>query len=116
MIMCSNTVMFEVISCVHPLSGMEMLGEESLHMVNRVCLVLVKMRVFLVGVHPESVGELNCTVLCAMTGMCVSSGDDATCVLTGDGNGTTVVAILSTTKVEEGKYKATELLLKVKLW
>ena len=69
MTMCSNMVMFEVMSCVHPLSGIAMSGEDSWRIVERVCLVLVKRWVLLPGVPPGSVGESNRTVLRARTGM-----------------------------------------------
>ena len=109
-------VMFEVMSCVHPLSGMAMLGDDSLWMVDMVCLVLVKRRVFLVGVPPGSVGDSNRTVLHAMTGMCGSSESDALCVPTVGCNVTTVVATLGATKLVKGKCETTKLLLEVNLW
>ena len=67
MIMCSNMVMFEVMPCVHPLSGMAISGEDNWLIVERVYFVLVKRRVFLLGVPPGSVWESNRTVLCAHT-------------------------------------------------
>ena len=54
MTMCSNIVMFDVMAYVHPLSGIAMLDEDSLQMVDMVCLVLVKRQVFFVKVPPRN--------------------------------------------------------------
>ena len=48
--------------------------------------------------------------------MCKASGGDALCVPTVGCNVTTVVATLGATKLNDGKYEATGLLLEVKLW
>ena len=74
MTMCSNMVMFEVMSCVHPLSGMAISGEDSWRIVERVCFVFEDRQEFLVGVPPGSAGESNRTVLREITGMCGTGG------------------------------------------
>ena len=49
MTICSNIVIFDVMSCVHPLSGVVILGKESLQMMDKVCLVFVNKRDFCGG-------------------------------------------------------------------
>ena len=102
--------------CAPAGSGMEILGDDSLRMVERMCLVLVKRRVFLVGVPPGSVGESNRTVFCAITGICGISGGEVSCVPTVGCNVTAVVATLGATKLVKGKCETTKLLLEVNLW